>query len=555
MKLVSFTVNNYRSITSANKIPLSDITILVGKNNEGKSNLLRAINISMLTLRYFQDSTLIRRSRLLFDWETDYPVSLQKSKKKKKESEFKLEFELTLDEVQEFKNRYNHVLNGYLPIRISYGQDNRPELKVVKNGKGSKELNQKSRYICKYIAQNIEFNYIPAVRTEEDALREIRRQVMRELSLLEDDKRYKDAVQTISSLQEPIIERLEQAVKTTLSDFLPNVSDVSISIDNRITMERYRDVSIRVNDGQNTDLQNKGDGVKSLVSLALLNSIHINESGMSVVAIEEPEAHLHPEAINRLRESIYSLSNKSQVIISTHNPLFVNREFVNKNILVEGGVANPANNISEIRNVLGVKVSDNLYDAEVMLLVEGETDVISLKAILSDRSNKLKSAITTNRLAIMPMGGTGRLTNYLTMTNQLIGKAVVFLDSDDAANQAIKYALGHNLINNQDYLLCVCDGMKCAEFEDAIAMNTYRQSVIDTFNVDLDTGRMKNKSKVWSDKVRDVFNDTGKYWDEDVENRIKYLVASCVSKNARNAVDDTKCKVINRLVSIIEAKL
>ena len=84
-------------------------------------------------------------------------------------------------------------------------------------------------------------------------------------------------------------------------------------------------------------------------------------------------------------------------------------------------------------------------------------------------------------------------------------------------------------------------------------MNIYRQSVIDTFNVDLDTGKMINKSKIWSDKVRDVFIDAGKYWDEDVENRIKYLVASCVSKSARNAVDDTKCKVINKLVSIIEA--
>ena len=188
MKLVSFTVNNYISITYANKVTISDITILVGKNNEGKSNLLRAINLSMTALRYYQDPTGIRRIRTLYDWGTDYPVSLQKAKKKNKVSEFTLEFELTPAEVLDFKKRYKHNLNGYLPIRISFGNNNNPELKVVKNGKGSKALNQKSHYICKYIAQNIEFNYIPAVRTEEDAIREIRRQVMRELSLLENDK-------------------------------------------------------------------------------------------------------------------------------------------------------------------------------------------------------------------------------------------------------------------------------------------------------------------------------------------------------------------------------
>ena len=79
MKLASFTVNNYRSITSANKIAFSDITILVGKNNEGKSNLLRAINISMTALKYHQDVYGYRRIRSLFDWSADYPVSLQKS--------------------------------------------------------------------------------------------------------------------------------------------------------------------------------------------------------------------------------------------------------------------------------------------------------------------------------------------------------------------------------------------------------------------------------------------------------------------------------------------
>lgn len=189
---------------------------------------------------------------------------------------------------------------------------------------------------------------------------------------------------------------------------------------------------------------------------------------MSIVAIEEPEAHLHPEAINRLRNSIYSLTGNSQVIISTHNPLFVNRECIGKNIIVENGIVKQASNIREIRNVLGVKVSDNLYNAEVMLLVEGETDLISLKSILSILSKKIENAIKDNRLVIMPIGGTGRLSYILMMVNQLIGNAYVFLDSDNAAKTAIEDVQKQNLISNKNYLLCCCEGMKNAEFEDAI---------------------------------------------------------------------------------------
>ena len=47
MDLIEFSVTNFRSITTAHKIKLQDFTVLVGKNNEGKSNLLNALNAAM----------------------------------------------------------------------------------------------------------------------------------------------------------------------------------------------------------------------------------------------------------------------------------------------------------------------------------------------------------------------------------------------------------------------------------------------------------------------------------------------------------------------------
>ena len=53
MKLISFSVSNYRSITRAHKIKLHDLTILVGKNNEGKSNIIKAISLSMNIIKKY----------------------------------------------------------------------------------------------------------------------------------------------------------------------------------------------------------------------------------------------------------------------------------------------------------------------------------------------------------------------------------------------------------------------------------------------------------------------------------------------------------------------
>jgi predicted ATPase len=58
MRLVSFSVENYRSITKARRIPLAASTVLIGPNNEGKSNILRALSVAMLTLTQYTGPAL-----------------------------------------------------------------------------------------------------------------------------------------------------------------------------------------------------------------------------------------------------------------------------------------------------------------------------------------------------------------------------------------------------------------------------------------------------------------------------------------------------------------
>ena len=53
MKLSDFSVVNYRSITTARKIKTNNMTVLVGKNNEGKSNILRALTLAMDIMKIY----------------------------------------------------------------------------------------------------------------------------------------------------------------------------------------------------------------------------------------------------------------------------------------------------------------------------------------------------------------------------------------------------------------------------------------------------------------------------------------------------------------------
>ena len=93
------------------------------------------------------------------------------------------------------------------------------------------------------------------------------------------------------------------------------------------------------------------------------------------MAVEEPEAHLHPQAIHELREVLVGLSDKNQIILTSHSPLFVNPAKIESTIVVrESRKAAPAKNIAEVREVLGVRLSDNLESARLVAVVEGEDD-------------------------------------------------------------------------------------------------------------------------------------------------------------------------------------
>lgn len=84
MELSYVSISYYRSITDAYKLDLSNLTVLLGRNNEGKTNIIRAINLGMDILRSMEMYT--RRKYILkqsYEWHEDFPISLQNSKKLK----------------------------------------------------------------------------------------------------------------------------------------------------------------------------------------------------------------------------------------------------------------------------------------------------------------------------------------------------------------------------------------------------------------------------------------------------------------------------------------
>ena len=551
MQLVNFSVTNYRSITKAHKINLQNITVLVGRNNEGKSNILMALNVAMETMMQHANHANVHER--LYDWQRDFPVQLQQ-RKNNLDSIFRLNFRLNHDENTEFFRTTGIRSNEDIPIELKYGQDNRAKITVPK--KGSSSFNDKSEKVTAFICERIAINYIQAVRTEDMAMDVIHRLISTELSKLYDNEEYKSAEQTIYNLQEAVYNDIANRILAPLQEFLPQLTDVEIkSRGRRLVWRGFRnDVDVILNDGTPTSILYKGDGIKSLVSLAILKESK-NEIGASIIAIEEPESHLHPEAIHSLVNVINGISENHQVIITTHNPLFVQRNNISNNIIVDHGTNKPEKNIKEIRELLGVLPEDNLINASHVLVVEGEDDKIALNKILSSLSPTIKDALIKNKLVIQPLAGATNLNYELSRLRSYVCRYFVFLDADEAGYDAAEKAIEKGLLSESDVKYSICNGNNTTEFEDCLKKDFYIEAIRNKFSVDLGVTSFRN-SKKWSDRVKTVFLSQGQRWTDAVEKKVKMEVTKLIPvEDADSVLDEHKRGSIDALVNALENML
>lgn len=485
-------------------------------------------------------------------WKRDFPISYQ-NRNRGLETIFKFEFELSEQEIREFKASVNSRINGTLEIQIKIGNDNRTKFSVPK--RGNKSLEKKVDKIREFVSKRIIFNYIPAIRTEEDGINIIRANLSKELAVIEEKEEYKKALKTINDLQQEILDGISQKIKKSLIGFIPTIKNVQLHIaeESRVRALR-RDVEVIIDDGTPTKIEYKGDGIKSLVSMGILTDRY-NTSESSIIAIDEPESHLHPGAISELNKVIRNLKKGSQVIITTHNPQFTDVDNLKNNIIVDKGKAIPCKNIQEIREVLGIKIYDYLYNIRYVLIVEGENDKKILEKILKQKSSGIQKLLDNGEMVIHSLSGASKLESYLNYLKENVCKYYVFLDNDEEGIAAVEKSKKSKLLEENEYNLVSYIGMKKVEIEDIIKKDLYISRIQNEMGINIDKTKINSMKNKWSDKMKNIYEQQGKIWNDEVEFKMKNIVSSLVEEyrgDIDNIIVSNSMDSINLLIHNIE---
>jgi predicted ATP-dependent endonuclease of OLD family len=500
------------------------------------------------------------RNRLVardgYDWERDFPVYLQ-DQEENGQTLLTLEFEPSKKKREALSTIIGSPLRGHLHVELRFGKEH-AEIRARDTASEAVVPRKSLKLVCRFIGNSINCQYIPSLRTADSARKIVEQIVERELSALEEKPVYRSALSQIAKIQRPVLQELSKSVTATLKQFLPSVKKVRlrVSAEERV-MALRRACSIIVDDGAETNLKEKGDGVQSLAALSLMrHAALLSAGGKSILlAIEEPETHLHSKALHQLRNVLQEITTKHQVVLTTHNPIFVNRERIVTNIVVTQNQAKPAQSLEEIRQCLGVRPSDNLRQAEIALVVEGHDDRVALTALLSSYSKVLKAALTSGVLGIDPLNGSGNLPYKLSLLRSTALCAVfVFVDNDAAGKSAVEKAIGDGVLTKAEVKYAMCRGKDESELEDFYHQAVYEAAIDKHFSVKLVKPLMRGRKK-WSDRMADCFQASGQIWDDAAKTAAKTFVAAEVAAAPKKALNHAIRKPFDALVAALEERV
>ncbi len=217
----------------------------------------------------------------------------------------------------------------------------------------------------------------------------------------------------------------------------------------------YKTVQIIGNEIKRSfNIQDLGSGVQNLVLLALVRTYASLFKGKVVLAIEEPEIFLYPQAQRHLyehfRKLAYSDDGKStQIFYTTHNPNFIDAYYANEIEILrkpEGkGTISSEKDTTYLTEETAEKEKFRIYThfnsernelffAHKIVLVEGESDKILWTTLCEQRWN---IKLNKEGVSIIECGGKGGV-NYFVGVCYLMGLQNFFAiwdqDNDDDYN-------------------------------------------------------------------------------------------------------------------------
>ena len=608
-------VKNFRALKDV-EINLKPITILVGANNSGKTTLLRALN-SVLGITRNQ----INKDDLFIDKNGNYLLDENGNPSKKIIIDIRI---ISVDEkgnrIQFFDNKWNSKLgflgvqtkneNEYIAFRSIYqfGIEDSPSIsyQAFTNWE-TEQLNIEDLRNINQARNNIKMYFIDAQR---DILEDSKHRTSffgKLASQLDYGENLDELKEKIATLNEYAIDK--SMVLSHLKEELKKLNQTTqtqgagVSLDpfpKKITdLHKGMKVYFQDNKSDSFSIENHGMGTRSWASIITAGAFsswqmqQIDEKIKNgketdllfpIFALEEPEAHLHPNAQRTLYKQLTDF--KGQKIVSTHSPYIAGQtkleelrhfykdgdasvvseilfdkydreeiKYIENLIETEGKTPDVYRkhtpNLSQLKNLANTKLTEEdrrklkkeiflnkgeLLFAKALVLFEGVTEEVALPYFYQKyfERNPFENGVT-----LVSVGGKENYSPFLKFAKFLKIPVFILSDGDGDTEKKVKNQIKKVYNNLNDIPLYILPNN--ADFEKFLLDSIFHEEIIAA----IDT--VKSEENYLSTYIaelngKDGKNNSVRNYDGN-EGKIRALL-DCMRENKTDFAEEITRKIV-----------
>lgn len=499
IQLKKLRVHGFRGLDNL-EIDFEPTTVLVGTNNAGKTTLLKSLQLALSNTIQISDddfhfSEAVIRNKIVIDI---LFISVDDEGNPVTEFEDKWSTVFTTDRIG-----IDHIGNQFLAFRTVIEENlirktyKKKQFVIDEWGDFQNEsevywYSKEYENELSFYFDEIPFFYLDANRDILDDLKSKTSFLGKILSSISYNPADKELIENlIKELNKETIERSEilTNLHSTLEELDTAMDNPQNTVDITPFTKKIRDLNkgVKINYSQ-FSMEYHGMGTRSWSSLLILKAFILQNKKLAedgqvayypIIAIEEPESHLHPNAQKKLYSQINNIVG--QKIVATHSCYIagssklkevrsINRIISN---IVIGKFLESDFNSEDIRKIYRqvINTRGELFFSKLVILFEGETEEQALPITIKRHLNKNPIELGVDFIGV---GGSGNYLPFIRFFEAFNVPYLIFSDNEPEANAAVNNQISKSKLNDINKVVFLNSGN---DFEKELCVNGYLDEV------------------------------------------------------------------------------
>ena len=480
MQLTKIQIENFRSIQSQTIIFDHNCLILIGKNEAGKSNIIKAIaavfeqyTVSNKDKRKKIDNEKIDNyfvRAILKLTEKDFDELLKRIKEKYTNTECIVftsgktlreciksifhEFLIRIDIADEENIRYTYwrydkddfILENEIYL-------NESELNTTETGEKQnltslifeevKELYNENPYNCHYWEYTSKYLLPNSIDIESFRDKPFTCSPLKNIFSLSNRENIKEEFNNASAEDgdyENLLEQVSKKATQTFQKIWQDFKETSIELRKDGT-----EILIKIVNKAKYTCEARSDGFKKFISILLMLSTQARTNKIGerdIILIDEPDQSLYPTSARYLMEELLKISEKVKIIYSTHSPYMIDANCIDRHLIVEKKddittMKKQDKNayFSEdalLRQVIGTSIFECLRDKNIIFEGWLDKELFSKYCKFHKKTNEFKN------IGITYLDGISKVETLVQILILANKKFIIVADSDQTSNNKKK---------------------------------------------------------------------------------------------------------------------